>query len=147
MGPSFQKTAIKLVQDVAHHVRSTVSSPQDVVNLHAAYLESLVVMITPEAQSSGNPAAQPPQMEFEKDGFGTSTGVYNNGVIEAAHILAGGFAEGTTDHQNSAPAVNFDEEEFGTSQNLHEQSLANLLDVDFFWDMPGTSASAGTGFL
>ena len=147
LGPSFQKTAIKLVQDVAHHVRSTVSSPQDVVNLHAAYLESLVVMITPEAQSSGNPAAQPPQMEFEKDGFGTSTGVYNNGVIEAAHILAGGFAEGTTDHQNSAPAVNFDEEEFGTSQNLHEQSLANLLDVDFFWDMPGTSASAGTGFL
>lgn len=144
LGLSFQKTAIQLIRDVTEHVRSSVTSSQDVVNLHAAYLESLVDIITSKLQTCMEEATGPAHVDVPQTDRSTNFGNYDDRTTEAAPILATGFGERTCDGLGFRHASDSITEALDDSSNLHEQSLANLLDVDFFWDMANTSAEERT---
>lgn len=135
LGPSFQRTAVGLIQDTARHVRQTVKSPQDTVNLHSAYLESLVDLLAPgiPQYSSNMPGIvtsnfDPTQLHLDSDSLHV-----DQTALQAAHVLAGGMG---------VPQCNVDENEgiFSLAnepeQNIHMQSLANLLDTNCFWEIP-----------
>lgn len=136
LGASFQKTAVNLIEDVARHVGQSIQSPQDTVVLHVSYLDSLVRLLHPT--SSQHPphmddsrtasTLNPPRSHLDADMMH-----YNESELEAAHALAGG--SGAFDG-----AVNANDTMFNllnqNEQNLGVQSLANLLDTEFFQEMP-----------
>ncbi|KAK5075650.1 hypothetical protein LTR70_005393 [Exophiala xenobiotica] len=136
LGASFQRTAVDLIQDVARHVGQSVQSPQDTVVLHASYLDSLVRLLHPTSSqypshmndSRTASTLDPPRSHMDADIMR-----YNESELEAAHVLAGG--SGAFDG-----AVNTSDTMFNlldqNEQNLGVQSLANLLDTDFFREMP-----------
>lgn len=136
LGASFQRTAVDLIQDVARHVGESVQSPQDTVVLHASYLDSLVRLLHstssqyPSHMNDSRTAStlNPPRSHMDADIMR-----YNESELEAAHVLAGG--SGAFDG-----AVNTNDTMFNllnqNEQNLGVQSLANLLDTDFFREIP-----------
>ncbi|KAF4963584.1 hypothetical protein FSARC_8416 [Fusarium sarcochroum] len=133
LGPAFQKTAISLIQDIALHVGQAVQSPQDIVSLHSAYLNSLVNLLGPAQQWP--PSSQEVMEEFVGFDLQESQMEINNlqideTAMEAAQVLAGGMVSGLNCNMDDSDAMFRLPNE--PEQMLHIQSLANLLDTNFF---------------
>ena len=135
LGPSFQKTAVGLIQDTARHVRQSVRSAQDTTNLHAAYLDSLVDLLAPPApqRSSNIPGIAPSnydqmQLHLDQDSLQVE-----ETVLQAAQALVGGMGGSQCDVGENEGLFNLTRE---AEQNIDIQSLANLLDTDCFWEVP-----------
>ncbi|KAH8748105.1 hypothetical protein F5883DRAFT_583041 [Diaporthe sp. PMI_573] len=133
LGVNFQKTAIGLITDLARHTGECVESPQDTVDLHSAYLNSLADLVSPVNSSSQQLEMQnllqqstylsQVQMDPQHTGF-------HQAELQAAQDLAGmagrGGIVGDYEDFHLAPALGLGS---GTPH------LANLLDMWFFWDM------------
>ncbi|KAI9159124.1 hypothetical protein HJFPF1_07132 [Paramyrothecium foliicola] len=138
LGSAFQKASIGLISDIAQHMSQAVQSPQDIVALHANYLESLIQIMGPAAQASApewrNSATsqQAPSSIVPQDGLGQVH--HDDGVIEAANVLTSGMAASQGD------ALDYVDAMFGLStgqeHDLHWQSLANLLEPDYCSILP-----------
>ena len=137
LGPDFQRIAVGLIRDITRHVRQCVRSQQDTVALHSAYLDSLVDLLdSSPAQRSSNAeeAVVPPALEEVPRLNAQADNIHlDDTTLQAAQVLSGGLG-GFNCQANDNDAM------FGMvtdpRQNLHIQSLANLLDGGFFWEMP-----------
>ncbi|KAJ4245263.1 hypothetical protein NW762_014133 [Fusarium torreyae] len=137
LGPAFQRTAVNLIHDISRHLGQAVQSPQDIVSLHSAYLDSLVNLLGPATQP------WPPSSHDMMDdltAFGLSQSQMEvNGLqidetaMEAAQVLAGGMVSGMHYNVDDPDAMFRMPNE--PEQMLHMQSLANLLDTSFFSGM------------
>jgi hypothetical protein len=130
LGPAFQKTATGLIHDIAHHVSQTVQSPQDIVGLHSAYLQSLVNLLGPATQQWPPNTEELPGFDLFQSQMETSDLQIDETAIEAAQVLAGGMVNGLNcnmDDPDTMVRLTTEPE-----QVLHMQSLANLLDTSFF---------------
>jgi hypothetical protein len=138
LGPAFQKTAIGLIQDIARHVGQAVQSPQDIVNLHSAYLDSLVNLLGPATQQWPPIMEELPGFDLSQSHLETSDLQFDDTAMEAAQVLAGGMASGLNCNMDDPDTM------FGLTtepeQMLHMQSLANLLDASLFSAMSPMSA-------
>ncbi|KAE8135097.1 hypothetical protein BDV38DRAFT_273131 [Aspergillus pseudotamarii] len=136
-GPAFQKTAITLIQDITDHIKKAVLSPQDTVALNAAYLDSLVELLNPamsqcSAEQSDlgiQPIYDVPRMDIRSTRLESE-----DPALQAARVLADGI--GGHNYRVASNDTMFNLPEKCVNQNLHMQSLANLLDGDLFWEMP-----------
>ncbi|KAL4912044.1 hypothetical protein BDW62DRAFT_206840 [Aspergillus aurantiobrunneus] len=136
LGSSFQRTAVTLIRNIAHHVAESVQSPQDTAALHSIYLDSLVELL--QAPRMQNPGVQHsdgalasfelPQMHFDANALDSQQ---SQGLADGI-----GFREPnmTVLHENEMNGLLRD-----PPQNIHGQSLANLLEGDLFWDMPSAA--------
>ncbi|RKL18958.1 hypothetical protein BFJ70_g14172 [Fusarium oxysporum] len=142
LGPAFQKTAIGLIRDIARHVGQAVQSPQDVVNLYSAYLDSLVNLLGPASQQWPPIDEELSGCDLSQSHLETSDLQFDDTAMEAAQVLAGGMASGL-DGGVDDPDTMF---RFTTEpeQMLHIQSLANLLDASFFSAMSPMSADVNS---
>lgn len=137
LGPAFQRKAVNLIMGIAHHIKEAVISPQDTVALHSAYLDSLVELLSPttsqclaEQQDIGTqPFYSIPHIDVGSDGLNP-----DDPALQAARVLADGI--GGQNYHIAHDDGLFSLPEGDASQNLHMQSLANLLDGDLFWEMP-----------
>lgn len=135
LGPSFQRTAVSLVRDVAAHIRKAVRSPQDTVNLHAAYIDSLVDLLAPTSTDHprnthdelGHSGFETPQPRMEPETLGLDPT-----DIRAARVLASGIGDSICNREDDDGIFSLNSE---PDQILHMQSLANLLDTNCFWEM------------
>ncbi|KAM5341627.1 hypothetical protein ACJ41O_014658 [Fusarium nematophilum] len=133
LGPSFQKTAVGLIQDVARHVGQAVRSPQDIIALHSVYLDSLVDLLGP-ATSQWSPDAHEmigslSAFDLPQSHIGANDLHVDETALQAAQVLAGGMGGLNCNVDDSDAMFNFISE---PEQMLHMQSLANLLDASFF---------------
>lgn len=136
LGPAFQGTAVTLIRDISDHIRRAIQSPQDTVALHSAYLESLVELLdSPTSQSASAQQGLRVQPPFDMANMSVDTNGmdFDDPTFQAAQVLADGIGS----HGDALPP---NESIFGVSgepfQNLHLQSLANLLDGQLFWEAP-----------
>ncbi|KAH7111988.1 hypothetical protein EDB81DRAFT_703480 [Dactylonectria macrodidyma] len=145
LGPAFQRTAVGLIQAVARHVGQAVQTPQDTVNLHSAYLDSLVNLLgpaTPQWPPNSHEMMGPlstfdlPQSHMDANDLHI-----DETALEAAHVLAGGMGGLNCNADDSAAMFNLTGE---PEQMLHMQSLANLLDTSFFSAMEPMDVSGDT---
>ncbi|KAK2595383.1 hypothetical protein QQS21_006919 [Conoideocrella luteorostrata] len=134
IGPSFQKTAISLIRGVAQHIRQSVQSAQDTLPLHSGYLESLVDLLarTPVQNLSNMYNSMRPS---NFDSLPTNSDPLNRDetTLQATHVLVGGMHELSGNVDNKDAIFNFTDD---PEQSLHLQSVVNLLDTDFFWEIP-----------
>lgn len=146
LGPAFQRTAVGLIQDIARHVGECVQSPQDTIKLHAAYLDSLVSLVspaTPRWPSNSQEMMPPTTFDLSNLQVGTDESPLDETTLQAAHVLAGGMGGPNFHMDDSEVMFGLDND---PKQNLHMQSLANLLDPSFFWDIPPNIADNGSQF-
>ena len=138
LGMTFQRTAVTLIHDIARHVGNCVQSPQDTVVLHTAYLGSLVGLLngSQQQQQQQGLEAQPPMGIPPLDVCGNGL-CLDSQPIRPPQVLAGGYSMDNTSSVLGSPG--------DSGNNLHLQSVANLLDGDLFWEMPLTSESGGIG--
>lgn len=138
LGPSFQKTAIGLIRDIASHVGQAVKSTQDIVCLHAAYLESLVQILSPVSQipvsegSRGTTAQQNLGPVMPSEAHEQSQN--DDSVLQAAHVLTSGLVSSQGDTLGYMDTM-FDLSA-ALENNVHMQSLVNLLDPDCWSVLP-----------
>jgi hypothetical protein len=136
LGQAFQKTAIGLIRDIAQHIGESIQSPQDTVALVSSYLESLVdILDVPKSQDSTEQQGRGMQSAFDMTNSPAgAVGLnYNDPLSQVSHGMADGI--GTLSYnveQNDTMLSNAGD----FSQNLHMQTLANLLDGQLFWEMP-----------
>ncbi|KAH7020561.1 hypothetical protein EDB80DRAFT_703175 [Ilyonectria destructans] len=138
LGPSFQKTAVNLIKDVARHLGRSVRSPQDTMALHSAYLDSLVKLLVPvppewpqnvnENMNMETSTFHLPQSHMDPD-----EQHLDDITLQAAHVLAGGMGGMASSEDESNGFFNLTSD---PEQNLQMQSLSNLLDTSFFWEIP-----------
>lgn len=138
LGPSFQRTAISLIRDVSRHVRQSVRSPQDTVNLHAAYLDSLVDLLAPASADHPPPSMQGDSGQSNVDELqhlhmDPDALNIDQTALQAAQVLAGGMGSTYDNREEDDSIFSLTGE---PDQTLHMQSLANLLDTNCFWEMP-----------
>lgn len=128
LGPSFQEMAVTLVRNTTLHFRQAVKCPEDTINLHAAYLESLVRLLEPKSTSTETVHVPPPL------GFVNPSG-------ELSETLLGAPTTPFGDHNSTSDGMELyldstDTDPFDTiDQDLYMQSLANLLDPTLFIGM------------
>ncbi|KAM0416978.1 hypothetical protein ACHAPT_013002 [Fusarium lateritium] len=136
LGPAFQKTAVRLIRDVARHASQTVQSPQDTVALVSVYLDSLVNLLGPATPHHPQNTHEILEALANVDLPCTYTGTIDLNVdetaMEAAQVLAGGMSgfNGHMDDDHTMFTLIHEPD-----QMLHMQSLANLLDTNFFSPM------------
>lgn len=134
LGPSFQSTAVGLIQDMARHMAQSVQSPQDTLALNAAYLDSLVNLLSPDNTQTApdtHSLTIPPIIDREHP-YSDAIGVHLDGSeLQATPVLAGGNGEfaGVNSHDE---ILNLPSK---PGESLHAQSVANLLDPGFYWEM------------
>lgn len=139
LGPAFQKTTVSLIRDITHHVKLSVQSPQDIVALHSAYLESLVDLLSPSSSQDSNYI---PDSSSHINGYPTTRDQRNSDISTFSSTQ--GLATGTqTSCYDSDQNDLFLDIAHDPWQNLHIQSLANLLDGYPFWDLPAISSEMG----
>ncbi|KAH7187169.1 hypothetical protein DER44DRAFT_178770 [Fusarium oxysporum] len=135
LGAGFQKTAVSLIQSIARHVGEAVRSPQDTLNLHSAYLESLASLLRMDiplgpANTHDTSDTAPLNPGMQSSHLKGRDLQIDETAMEAAQVLAGGMV-GRMSYAMEDP-----ENMFGFTsepeQALHEQSLVNLLDTSFF---------------
>ncbi|KAI1027690.1 hypothetical protein LB504_011681 [Fusarium proliferatum] len=141
LGPAFQKTAIGLIQDIARHVGRAVQSPQDIVNLHSAYLDSLVNLLGPATQQCPTSIEELPGFDSSQLPLETSASQFDDTAMGADQVFAGGIANGPDDNIPDPGTMFGFTMEPEPEQMMHMQSLANLLDADFFSAMSPMSAA------
>ncbi|KAF3797705.1 hypothetical protein GCG54_00011737 [Colletotrichum gloeosporioides] len=137
LGPSFQRTAVGLIKDINRHVKDMVRSPQDMVNLHAAYLESLANLLQPMTPQCSPTLQGHMGSDVQHLGLDGDQMLLEETELQAAHVLAGGMDvfNQNTDINNALLGFTSEPE-----QALHMQSFANLMDTSFFWDAPPMAA-------
>lgn len=144
LGPTFQRTAVDLIRDIAKHLKQCVQSPQDTVALHSAYLYSLVELLHPSTSedSTGQDTRPRPTVSTPHMQAGMSEFDVDDPTLQAAQVLADGIGGhnnyGMFQADDSLPSLPDD-----SGQNLHTQSLANLLDGDLFWEMLPDAGNIG----
>jgi hypothetical protein len=134
LGPSFQRTAVGLIRDTAKHVGESVKSPQDTVALTAAYLDSLVDLLhQPATEASTTTQEMIMPLSFDLPDFSIPTGGLgvDDTTLQAAQVLAGGMGGFNSN--------------LGEDDAMHIQSLSNLLDGSFFWEMMPPASETNTG--
>ncbi|KAF4468999.1 hypothetical protein FALBO_4110 [Fusarium albosuccineum] len=133
LGPSFQRTAIGLIRDIARHISQAIQSPQDTVALHSTYLDSLVNLLDPATpqwpQNSHEIMGPLSNFELPHAQMDTNDLHVDETALEAAQVLAGGIGSLNCQVDDSDALFNLANE---PEQMLHMQSLANLLDTSFF---------------
>ncbi|KAK2591211.1 hypothetical protein QQS21_011096 [Conoideocrella luteorostrata] len=138
IGPSFQKGAINLMRDVARHIQQSIQSAQDTLTLHSKYLESLVDLLVPStAQNSSNMHDTMRPSNFDSLHMNSDTQNLDETTLQAAQLLAGGIGALGGNVDNNDAVFNFISD---PERNLHVQSLVNLLDTDFFWEIPPSAS-------
>ncbi|EQB46412.1 hypothetical protein CGLO_14541 [Colletotrichum gloeosporioides Cg-14] len=137
LGPSFQRTAVGLIKGINRHVKDMVRSPQDMVNLHAAYLESLANLLQPMTPQRSPTLQGHMGSDVQHLGLDGDQMLLEETELQAAHVLAGGMDvfNQNTDINNALLGFTSEPE-----QALHMQSFANLMDTSFFWDAPPMAA-------
>ncbi|KAJ5376130.1 hypothetical protein N7509_013016 [Penicillium cosmopolitanum] len=137
LGPGFQKTAVSLIRDIAQHMRLSVQTPQDIVALLATYLESIVDLLGPSGSEENSSMSQSAfdmnSLSGERDSIDFDFSTLQATQIPTDGLIAHGFG---ADQNDSMVGITQE-----SSQNLHVQSLANLLDGYFFWDIPTVSSA------
>ncbi|KAE8413599.1 hypothetical protein BDV36DRAFT_303978 [Aspergillus pseudocaelatus] len=136
-GPAFQRTAITLIQDITDHIKKAVLSPQDTVALHSAYLDSLVELLNPDMSqctADQSDLGIQPIYDVPRLDIGSTRLESEDPALQAARVLADGI--GGHNYRVVSNDTMFSLPEKYVNQNLHMQSLANLLDGDLFWEMP-----------
>lgn len=143
LGPSFQKTAVSLIQDVARHIKRSIKSPQDTVNLHSAYLDSLVDFLTPttpqlppSTESSGQPNFDVPHPHPQLD-----ASQLDHTALQAAQVLPNGMVGPHCNLSHNKGLLGLTGE---PEQILHVQSLVDLLDTDYFSELPPLAEDVNT---
>jgi hypothetical protein len=134
IGEAFQKTAVELIRNTAQHIGRSIQSPQDTVTLHLSYLKSLVELLdsTDQQEFQMQPAFD--KTNSPVDAVGPS---YNDAPSQSSHGLTERIStQSYNEAQNDAMLCNAGD----FSQNLHMQSLANLLDGHLFWEMPSITS-------
>lgn len=136
LGPAFQKTAVSLIQDIARHIRQSVRSQQDTIALNSVYLDSLVNLLdpfTPHGSSNMEEVVVPSALELSHLNLQAGDLDLDDTTLQAAQVLSGGLG-GFNCSAADTDAM------FGLTndprQNLHIQSLANLLNGGFYWETP-----------
>ncbi|OGM49737.1 hypothetical protein ABOM_001868 [Aspergillus bombycis] len=138
LGPAFQRTAINLIRDITHHIKQAVLSPQDTIALHSAYLDSLVDLLSPDTSQYSveqHDLGMQPIYNVPHMNVGSTILDSDDPALQAARVLADGIG-GHNYRINDSHDGMFSLPEEDTSQNLHVQILANLLDGDLFWEPP-----------
>lgn len=136
LGPAFQRTAVSLIRDIAEHIRLSVQSPQDIVALHSAYLESLVDLLDPSVSEQHSFAPHSALDTELGSGETRGDGDFDFSALQAAHVLADSAAKHGCDAEQNDPMLGI---AYDPGQTLHMQNLANLLDGCFFWEMSSVS--------
>jgi len=139
LGHSFQRTATSLVRDVARHVGQSVRSTQDSVVLHALYLDSLARLL--DATSPQEDTAQSDQIGSKSRGRSNHLDVHEAAVCESTPTSvddAGGLHADNGSIEHTANLLS------ESGQELQMQTLANLLDLDF-WTTPNAEPYGGLG--
>ena len=138
LGPSFQKTAVSLIQDVARHIKRSIKSPRDTVNLHSAYLDSLVDFLTPttpqlppSTESSGQPNFDVPHPHPQLD-----ASQLDHTALQAAQVLPNGMVGPHCNLSHNKGLLGLTGEP--------EQSLVDLLDTDYFSELPPLAEDVNT---
>ncbi|OGE49250.1 hypothetical protein PENARI_c022G10253 [Penicillium arizonense] len=139
IGEAFQKTTVDLIRDIAQHIGQCIQSPQDTVALHFAYLESLVELFDSTDQQE---LRMQPAFDMTNLPVGAVEQNYNDAPSQSSHGLTGGISTHSYNvAQNDAILGIADD----YSQNLHMQSLANLLDGYLFWEVPSITGDMNLG--
>ncbi|OQD66345.1 hypothetical protein PENPOL_c004G04197 [Penicillium polonicum] len=127
IGEAFQKTAVGLIRDIARHMGQSIQSPQDTVALHSAYLESLVELLNSTDQQE---LQMEPAFDMANASVGAAELEFNDASSQPSELAEGISMHSYNVAQNDATLTAGD-----FSQNLHMQSLSNLLDGHLFWEM------------
>lgn len=138
LGLMFQRTAVTLIHDITRHVNQCVQSAQDTVVLHAQYLGSLLGLLDgsqQQQQQQQGIEAQPPMGMPQLD-VGGGLGIHSQPA------LAGEASQSAYSIDNTSSVLGCPGD---CGNNMHLQSLANLLDGDLFWEMPLASESGSLG--
>ncbi|KAF4831903.1 Protein priB [Colletotrichum tropicale] len=133
LGPSFQRTAVSLIKDITRHVKDMGQSPQDMVNLHAAYLESLANLLQPMTPQRSPTLQGHMRSGIQHLGLDGDQMLLEETELQAAQVLAGGMDAFHHSADINNALLGFTSE---PEQVLHMQSFANLMDTSFFWDAP-----------
>ncbi|KAL2812929.1 hypothetical protein BDW59DRAFT_178362 [Aspergillus cavernicola] len=138
LGLAFQRAAVSLIRDIAHHIGQCVKSPQDTVALYSLYLDSLVELLDPSTLQCSTEQPQldirsQPTFDMSHTQYGANELDLGDPTVQAAQVLADGIG---THSYNMARNDGMFSLSGDPGQNLYVQSLANLLDGDLFWEMP-----------
>lgn len=132
VGSTFQTTAISLIREMTQHVRGAVQSTQDTIAMHATYLESLTDLFTPTF-------LVPPLVDVTSQlQVNCQSRSQMDGDLTNFDMPMLGASNVSVDKTNEFSGIAHDDDNFfnlpeDIEQNLHMQSLANLLDPDVFW--------------
>lgn len=141
LGSGFQHTAVVLIHDTAQYFAHAIQSPNDTVALHSAFLESLVILLQPSNLTNTSNSHQTNGMSSNAD-IGSHVDpthqTIDEATREAAHTLANGAGGGNYELSASSNMAYDD----CFDQELHVQSLANLLDPNF-WEMQPMATDLG----
>lgn len=134
IGEAFQKTAVDLIRAIARHIGQSIQSPQDTVALHSAYLESLVELLNSTDQQE---LQMEPAFDMANASVGAAELEFNDVSSQPSELAEGISMHNYNVAQNDALLTAGD-----FSQNLHMQSLFNLLDSHLFWEMASMPGDA-----
>jgi hypothetical protein len=144
LGPSFQKMAIDLIQEAARHFDQSVQSIQDTVALHATYLSSIVKLFSPvttHLPRGAQETMRSPMSELPLANMEPNIVRLDETAPQTAHVLVDDGCGTRSNASHDDDTFIFPSE---LEQDLHMQSLANLLDPGPFWEMasgfPGISS-------
>jgi hypothetical protein len=138
LGSYFQKTAISLIMDITNHLKNAIQSPQDTLTLHSAYLNSLLKLVHPGPSLCMESVEQPtPAIPPSHDLSNARVSHYHETATQAAYVGVNGMPESTNTDLCLSQELDLD---------LHMHGLANLVDIDCFWEIPPMSMDAGVGF-
>lgn len=145
LGPSFQTIAVGLIREIAQRVGNAVESPQDILVLHSSYLDSLVDLLElprhicqPDIQDMGTQSS----IGLSYMNLGAGDLNLDDSILQAAQVLTDGIGGRNYSMAESDGVLGIAEE---SNQSLHMQSLTNLLDGSFFWEIPPAASDEDMG--
>ncbi|CAG9989115.1 unnamed protein product [Clonostachys byssicola] len=137
LGSHFQKTAICLIEGITNHLKNAIQSPQDTLTLHSAYLDSLLKLIHPGPSLCMDPVEQStPVITPSHDLIDERLSHYHEPATHAADVGVSGMPESTNTELCLSQELDLD---------LHMHGLANLVDIDYFWEIPPVAIDTSIG--
>lgn len=139
LGPSFQSTAIGLVQDTARHMAQSVQSPQDTIALNAAYLDSLANLLMPTvAQPAPDTHSwnTPPTTDHNYSNRASTAELATMDPAEAAFRATSVLTDVKSEF-DGAESVREDTLSLlgEPKESLHAERDDNQLDPGFYWEI------------
>lgn len=95
-------------------------------------MESLVDIIMPDLRSTIDATTATHDNDSLQTSLASSMGDYGNETRNSAHVPVRSFGDNSYGCQDPGSGIDIVMEESDGNTNIHEQSLANLLNVDFF---------------